>query len=214
MLTALPHPRRGHRNPSPLRLAEVTPLPQSRLDRVRGAGAAFVRGTTLGWSRRDLADWLVCQYAPCAASPLHPEGAELAPASERTVDEGMVERVILDARSRVLRLLAELVVPWQASPLARLAVASGTVVAQRDARGGIAYSPVALKRMRLAERASSLFIADYLNRAAEYRWVMTCRECGELSFATELEHAAWCEAPPEQWLALTAAEAIAAAAGG
>jgi hypothetical protein len=194
-------------------LAEVTPIPQSRLDRVRGAGAAFVRGTTRGWSRRDLADWLVCQYAPCAASPIHPEGAELAPASERTVDDGLVERVIVDARSRVLRLLADLVVPWQASPVARLAVASGMVVAQRDERGGIAYSPVALKRMRLAERAASLFVADYLNRPTEYRWLMMCRECGELSFATELAHSSWCEAPPDRWLALTAAEAIAVAAG-
>lgn len=214
MLTALPHPRRGHRNPSPLRLAEITPIPQSRLDRVRGAGAAFVRGTTLGWTRRDLADWLVCQYAPCAASSIYPEGAELPPASERTLDDGLVERVILDARGHVLRLLADLVVPWQASPVARLAIASGTVIAQRDERGGVAYSPVALRRMRLAERAASLFVADYLNRPTEYRWLMTCRDCGELSFATELAHASWCEAPPGQWLALTAAEAIAAAAGG
>ncbi|MDB5220632.1 MAG: hypothetical protein JWO86_8559 [Myxococcaceae bacterium] len=194
------------------RATGLTPIPQSRIDRVRGAGSAFLRGTTVGWGRRELADWLVCQYAPCAATPLYPETADSAPASERTLDEGILERVILDARGRALRLLADLVVPWQASPIARLAVACGNVVAQRDERGGIAYSPVGLARMRLAERVASLFIADYLNHPMDYRWVLTCRECGELAFAAELEHAPWCEAPADAWTAFTAAEAIAAAA--
>jgi hypothetical protein len=213
MLTALPSPRLGHRLPSPLRLDADTPVPESRLDRVRGAAVAFVRGTTVGWGRRDLADWLVCQYAPCAALPLYPESPDLPPAVERTLDEGMIEGVILEARASALRLLGELVVPWQASPIARLAVASGTVISQRDARGAVAYSPVKLKRLRLSDRVASLFIADYLNRPSEYQWLMMCRECGELSFTDEIEHAPWCAASPEQWMAFTAAEAITRAAG-
>lgn len=213
MPLAAPQLRPIRRAPSPLRLPAVTPVPQSRLDRVRGAGEAFIRGTTLGWSRRDLADWLVCHYAPCAAAPLFPEREDEAVPSDRTLDEAVVERVILDARARVLRLFADLVVPWQASPIARLAVASGIVISQRDERGGVAYSPVGLKRIRLSERVASLFLADYLNRPTEYRWLMMCRECGELSFATELEHSSWCEAPPEQWAAFTVAEAFDRAAG-
>lgn len=213
MLNALPSPRLRHRLPSLLRLPDDTPVPESRLDRVRTAATAFMRGTTVGWSRRDLADWLVCQYAPCAASPLCPESADLPPAAERTLDEGMIEGVILEARARALRLLADLVVPWQASPIARLAVASGTVISQRDLRGGVAYSPVKLKRLRLADRVGSLFIADYLNRPTDYRWIMMCRECGELSFADELEHSSWCAASPDAWTAFTAAEAIKTAAG-
>lgn len=214
MLPAIQRTGHRHRAPSGLRLAAFTPAPMSRLDRVRSAGAAFVRGTTQGWGRRDLADWLLCHYAPCAATPFYPERTDTPPDGERTVDEAALEPIIFEARARVLRLLGELVVPWQASPVARLAVASGIVVSQRDERGGVAYSPVALKRMRFAERVASLFIADYLNRPSEYRWVMMCRECGELSFATELAHAPSCEAPPEHWVAFTAAEAISAAAGG
>ena len=169
---------------------------QGGLDRARGAGSAFLRGTAGGWSRRELADWLMCQYAPCAATPLYPESAEEPPAWERTVDEGILERVILDARERALRLLADLVVPSRGSPIARLAVACGTVAAQRDARGGIAYSPVGLKRLRLAERVASLFVADYLNHPTDYRWVTTCRACGEVAFASELAHASWCVGTP------------------
>ena len=174
------------------RIAIARHVQEPSIERVRGAGSAFLRGTAAGWGRRELADWLVCQYAPCAATPLYPESAEEAPAWERTIDEGILERVILDARGRALRLLADLVVPSLASPIARLAVACGTVVAERDVRGGIAYSPVGQRRMRLGERVASLFIADYLNQPADYRWVTTCRECGEVAFATPLEHASWC----------------------
>lgn len=174
------------------------PSPKSRPDRLRVAASAFLRGTTLGWGRRELADWLVCQYAPCAATPLYEESARELPASERTVDEGILERVILDARARALRLLGELVSPSQASPIARLAVACGTVVAQHDALGGIAYAPVGRKRMRLADRVASIFIADYLNHPHEYRRVTLCRECGELAFADDdVEHSSWCAATPE-----------------
>lgn len=200
------------RRPSPLRHAEHTPLPESRLDRVRLAAVAFMRGTSSGWGRRELAEWLVCHYSPCTAKPLFPERADESKLSDRTVDETTVERVILDARMRALRLLGDLVVPWQACPITRLAVASGIVLSERDQRGAVAYSPVGKKKMRLSERVASLFIADYLNQPTEYRWVMTCRECGELSFATELEHGITCDASPDSWKAFTAAEAIATAA--
>jgi ribosomal protein S27AE len=189
------HARRDERVPSLLHAETATPAPHNRLDRVRGAGRAFLRGTTVGWSRRELADWLVCQYAPCAATPPDAERKELPPACERTLDEGILERVILDARGRVLTLLADLVVHSQGSPIARLAVACGTVVAQHDERGGIAYSPVRLRRMRLSERVASLFIADYLNHPNDYRSVKVCPECGDVSFAADAEHASWCEAP-------------------
>ena len=210
-------PKSAKRAPVGWRVHESTPIPESRLERVRFAAAAFMRGTTLGWGRRDLAEWLVCQYAPCTVKP-EEDVEELlrrtAPSGhDIRLDDMTVERVVLDARARALRLLADLVVPWQASPIARLAVASGIVLSQRDPRGGIAHAPVDLPGMRLGERIASLFIADYLNRPTEYRWVMMCRECGELAFATEIAHAESCEAAPEQWFAFTPADAILIAAG-
>jgi len=199
--------------PSPLRLAAPRSVPASRLERVRAAGAAFIRGTTQGWNRRELATWLVDQYAPCVTPPFHMETANLPPVMDTPLDEGFINRLILDARDRVLQLLAELVVPWEATPRARLAVACGAVAPERDERGAIAYYPVRLMRMRLAQRVSALFLADYLNRPTEYRWLMLCSECGELAFSAELAHGSWCEASPEEWIALTPAEALYAAAG-
>jgi hypothetical protein len=196
--------RSDQRSSSPRYVGRATTsVHEGRPDRVRGAASAFLRGTTLGWGRRELADWLLCQYAPCAATPLDDDRAPELPASERTVDEGILERVILDARGRALRLLADLVAPSQASPVARLAVACGTVAAQRDARGGIAYSPVGLARMRLGDRVASLFIADYLNHPGDYHNVTMCRECGELAFGADVEHSAWCAGTPEAWTAFS-----------
>jgi hypothetical protein len=193
-------------------------VPVSRLDRVRGAACAFLRRSPAKWSRRDLAGWLVCHYAPCVARPLprHPDDRDddrVKDREERAVDEALVDRLVHTTRGRTLRLLADLVVPWRASPIARLAVASGTVARQHDARGAIAYSPVDLPNLPLSERVASLFIADYLNGPGEYWFIRMCQECGELSFATELAHPAWCNSSSEQWKVFTAAAAISRAAG-
>jgi hypothetical protein len=145
------HTRRNQHMSSLMRAASTTPAPQSRLDRVRGAGAAFLRGTTVGWDRRELADWLVCQYAPCAATPLDAESTELPPACERTLDEGILERVILDARGGALRLFADLVVrngdlaarrTWWHRVLAGRTPAHATLRARRVAlHRGLPQSP-------------------------------------------------------------------------
>lgn len=198
MLVAQSRPHLLHRNPAPLDIVETTPVREISGQRVRNAGSAFVRATALGWSRRDLANWLVCQYAPCAVAPPGEDRGARPPAAERAFDDGMFERVILDARAHVLRLLRDLAVPSRASPIARLAIASGTVVARPDGYGDFVYAPVALTSLRIQDRAASLFIADYLNRPHEYRWLTTCRSCGELSFTGELEHAGWCEPTPSQ----------------
>jgi hypothetical protein len=105
----------------------------------------------------------------------------------------MFERVILDAREHVVRLLRELAVPALASPIARLAIASGSVAGRRDARGRVVYAPVARIGLRIHERAESLFVADYLERPHEYCLLRVCERCGELSFGDPLTHAGWCE---------------------
>lgn len=199
MLVAQPRNRQSRRQSGSLRLALYDSAPQSRVERARSAGAAFVRGATLGWSGRALASWFVCQYAPSVVPATDAGGELLGPASERVLDDGMSERIILHAHATVLKLLRDLVVPERASPIARVALATGSVLGLRDARGGVAYSPVALDGLYLGERVASLFVADYLTRPQDYRWLMTCAECGELAFSQGLVHARWCEATAERW---------------
>jgi hypothetical protein len=201
MLVAQLRPHVSSRRPPPLDIVETTPAREigpPGTPSVRDAGAAFVRGTTLGWGRRDLANWLVCHYAPCAVPARGEDRDSRPPALERTLDDGILTRVIVDARVHVLRLLRDLANPVLASPVARLAIASGAVAPRRDAYAGVVYVPVALTRLRLQERAGSLFVADYLNRPHEYGRLVICSGCGELAFTGEIEHVEWCEAAAPQ----------------
>ena len=201
MLVAQPRPYFFRRSLPPQDMAETTPVREMGSPRVRSAraaGAAFVRGSTLGWTRHDLANWLVCQYAPCAMPPTDEDRGARPPALERTLDDGIFARVILDAHDRVLRLLSDLALPLTASPIARIAVASGMVARRRGADAPVEHAAVALSRLRIHERVESLFVADYLNRPLEYARLRICRDCGELSFTGVLEHAGWCEATPSQ----------------
>ena len=166
---------------------------------VREAAAEFVRGTTFGWGRRDLATWLVRHYSPClitdaAAQPDAQRActATLSAASSHLDDE-RVEQLILDARSSVLRLLSDLGWASQAAILARDAIGSGHVLEMRDPLGQLSWAPVGRARMRLADRVGSLFIADALNNPRDYRNVTLCRYCGELGFSAKANHPSWCE---------------------
>jgi hypothetical protein len=199
MLFAQPRLLVARRHPPPLDIAQTIPVISDVPSHdVRSAGAAFVRGTTSSWSRSDLANWLVCQYAPCALDPSRDDRGTRPPAAERTRDDGIFARVIVDARDHVLRLLRDLKAPSCASPVARLAIASGMVAPRHDVRDGIVYAPVALTRLCISERAESLFIADYLKPPDDYGRRKVCRECGELSVTGALAHAGWCEATPSQ----------------
>jgi len=175
----------------------VTPAPTS----VREAAAEFIRGTSCGWGRRDLATWLVCHYSPCLVSDatIHPdrvpdneEPAMLSVASSGLDDE-QVERLILDARSSVLRMLFDLAWPSQATAITQNAIGAGHVAPLRDAAGSVTWAPVGRRRMRLADRVASLFIADALNVPHQYSGITLCRSCGELGFTAAIAHESWCD---------------------
>ncbi len=176
------------------RTSKIAPAHSSfRVASTRQAGVDFVRGTSFGWGRRELATWLVCQYSPClavdAARELRPDTTIAIP----PLDDELLERLVLDARSSTLRLLAELPWPTEAEARTSAARATGHVVAHCDAQGRRNWAPVGRRRMRLADRVASLFIADYLEHPADYRTTSLCRACGELVFGAKSAHEATCE---------------------
>lgn len=184
-----------HRSPvsaSRLRLVHDVASAPAAARACREAGVAFVRGTTSGWGRSDLAKWLVCHYAPSVlacgdAGPRRSCGITV-------VDEPTIERVVLDARAQVLRTLSVLTVRDGGTTLARTFIARGDVRAVRDASGAIAHAPVDRTRMTLADRVVSLFVADWLNDRLSYRVVKHCGECGDVAFGGPLAHDASCSA--------------------
>jgi hypothetical protein len=178
--------------PSRFRLVHDVPNAYSTARHCRSAGVAFVRGTTSGWGRSDLARWLLGHYAP-AVVPSGDGGPRRA-CGLTVVDEGTIERVVLDARARVLRTLSEMTVRDRATTLARTFIARGDVLAVRDGLGYVAHAAVDRARMPLADRVISLFVADWLNDRLAYRVVHHCGECGEVAIGEPLVHDASCAA--------------------
>ena len=179
-------------SPSRFRLVHDVPNAFSVARSCRDAGVAFVRGTTSGWGRSDLGQWLVSQYAPAviACSDVGPRRA----CGITVVDEPTIERVVLDARARVLRTLSELTVKDRATTLARTFIARGEVLAVRDGLGYVAHAAVDRARMPLSDRVVSLFVADWLNDRLAYRIVQHCGECGEVAIGEPIAHGETCAA--------------------
>lgn len=189
MLAAIARPVTS---PARLRLVHDVESAPAAARACREAGVAFVRGTTSGWGRSDLAKWLVCHYAPSvvACGDAGPRRA----CGITVVDEPTIERVVLDARAKVLRTLSVLTVRDRATTIARTFIARGDVVAVRDDSGGVAYAPVDQPRMTLTDRVISLFVADWLNDRLAYRVVKHCGECGDVAIGGALAHDETCSA--------------------
>lgn len=179
-------------------IAPAKPSPRAASP-VRDAAIDFVRGTAFGWGRRELASWLVCQYSPCLVvdAAVHPDRSRALADNVTTallpIEDELLERLILDARCSTLKLLADLPWPTEAEAHTRAARAAGHVVSTCDARGRRRWAPVGRRRMRLADRVASLFVADYLDTPSDYRITSLCRACGELVFGPKAEHQARCE---------------------
>lgn len=178
------------------RIESVVP----RISAVRAAAAEFVRGTTFGWGRRELAAWLVCHYSPCllldatAAAPkvAAKTSSHFAIATTRLDDED-VERLVLGARSKILRLLTALGWPSHAQQIAQRAIRTGAVLEYGERPDGDTHwLPVGKPKMLLAERVASLFVADYLEAPEAYRELSLCRGCGALDFGGLVTHDVLC----------------------
>lgn len=170
---------------------------------VREAAAEFVRGTTFGWGRRELAEWLVCHYSPCLVADATAD-SRVAAVGEKSVthaapariDDEHVERVILAARAKTLRFLTALAMPSRANTIVERAIRTGAVmqvhgsnVPANEAR----WLPAGKEKMLLAERVASLFVADFLESPEDYRDLSLCRCCGFLGYRGSITHDTFCE---------------------
>ena len=167
-------------------------------DRCRAAGVAFADGTTGGWGPRELAAWLVVHYEPATAATRSIVAARRRPppSAYRALDATTLERVVLDARARIFEMLARSATAWEGESFAQTMVDGMLVVGVTDTAGSIGYAPVRYAEMRLVDRVSSLFVADYLTRPGDYVTLVACEECGDVAFDGEPRHESWCAEPP------------------
>ncbi len=161
-------------------------------DLFRRAGAEFVRLAQGAVTRRDVAEWLVCHYAPATIPPSRAlesrRGCRLS-----TAPEERLEQVVREAHTRVLGVLADLTMPEVAVNISRRMTSSGILRVVHDRNFRRTYAPVAHERMLLAERVAALFVADWMHRPSDYRVVQRCEDCGALEIGAMVEHSPWCE---------------------
>ncbi len=158
---------------------------RQRIVTAREAGVRFIQGSASGWGRRELAEWLVGHYAPCAV-PAGEDRPERECRRPQFVREEVIARLVREAHEDALILLPTLRDPMRLAAIGRVMINSGFVGIVNDERGARAYSPIALPRMKLTERVASLFVADCLNAPFDYRWVYVCGQCNAVSFGTSV----------------------------
>lgn len=165
-------------------------------DACRAASLEFLSGSNAGWSRRELAGWLVGPYGSVVApfsrrsSTPPPSGIARVPG---TVESVRVESLLASVRTAVVQRLIGCRESWTAARFARNMVDGGFVVGVSDEGGAIGYAPLDGRDMRLVDRVTSLVVADYLTRPNDFEHLLVCAGCREVSFSWTLAHREGCE---------------------
>lgn len=160
-------------------------------DACRAAGLAFLRGAAAGWSKRELAVWLL---GPYRAVSLRPAPKLVLALDDEDDDDSTDDPSSSGVRASAVEDLVELVRVAVGCTLAELrqgetsavtlAIREGRVACGSNADGSrVVWIPLDQPRMRLEGRVVSLFVADYLTRPEAYEHDLSvCPGCDGVSF--------------------------------
>jgi hypothetical protein len=170
---------------------------KDEVDACRSAALAFVWCARASWGKRDLARWLVGPYARAIEATREPTTAH-RPSSQRSVSEETVSDLLARSHAHVIAVLRK-VPSWTADErFTRAMVAGGIVVGVMDDDTAIGYGPAATADMRLADRVTSLFVADFLTRPDDYARFRICDDCESVMFDESSRHAETCLRRPTE----------------
>lgn len=172
--------------------------PRLVADACRAAGVAFVNGVGRGWTKADLARWLVGPYreaarlAPGEPQQIRGPAALLAASVPPGVSNGRLSGLLFDVREHVVRALGSS--PDGLVPLPVWARTAGSVLRCVHGNGEAGWVPVDWERMRLVDRVLSLFATDALIRPADYATKLAiCNRCASVSFDPRARARGLCE---------------------
>lgn len=190
--------------PKPRAESRCRRLPEGRrveelADACRSAALAFMWSARASWGKRELARWLAGPYARAIEATREPAAARSTAraTSRRSISDETIHELVAQSHARVAAALRSIGM-WRDNPrFARLMVDGGVVVGVIDAASAIGYAPVASPEMRLVDRVTSLFVADFLTRPADYASFQVCDVCAGAAFDADHEHAESCVGPAE-----------------
>jgi hypothetical protein len=150
-------------------------------DACREGFISFCRGVAQGWTKRDLATWLVGPYARIARlvdAPLMVD--DPPPASRTELSRLATNRIggLLDPAWQDAVTCLEALVEGRGVDYIDEAFALGTLVEAETVDGQAMFVPVHRPRLLLAVRVRSLIVADFLLSPADFAGdVQTCVDC-------------------------------------
>lgn len=169
------------------RLWESDPLPpewspETFAKACRRTALQILEGARLGWSKRELAEWLSGPYERLAVADEEdespPTSLSLAPERFDTLLETM--------RADLVIVLRELTTRDGIAAFGQVAVSTGLVALSHDVDGIEAIVPRARRRMTLVERVMSLVAVDAMVNPESYeRELVVCPRCQAITFDVE-----------------------------
>lgn len=184
---------RGPTSEARLRLLPPGRRMKDQADACRSAGLAFAWCARASWGKRELARWLVGPYSRAIEATRATAVARSA--APRSIPVEAVHALLARSHAHVIAILRACS-SWRGDDgFARRMIEGGLVVGVMDAEFAIGYAPVATPNMRLVDRVTSLFVADFLTRPADYARFRICDACSAIMFDGGAEHDEVCLGP-------------------
>jgi hypothetical protein len=158
----------------------------------RATALELLAGVARGWSKVDLATWLLGPYAHATRHTKHGERTNVSGRS--TVAAEAIELILQTARARLVAALGKAVDAGGVLDFADEAIDKGFVRRAVDQERFEVWVPVDGARMRLEDRVGSLFVADFLNDPRAYASLYVCPRCESVVFDEGARTAGMCSA--------------------
>jgi hypothetical protein len=146
----------------------------------RHAALSFCRGVASGWTKRDLAEWLLGPYEAAALSVRGSRPSRPSPprTPRAPLEESRIQRVMDPAWQGAIGCIEDFARAREAAHLDE-ALDRGSIGSAWTSCGTSLFVPLNREALPLAVRVRSLLVVDFLLRPEDYDGeVGECNECG------------------------------------
>lgn len=159
----------------------------------RSAALAFCRGVSAGWTKRNLAEWLVSDYEDACLTLRESRLPPPMLLARPPIDEDRILQLIDPAWQGAVTCIEDFAAGAEARHLDE-ALARGSIVEAWTTEGTSLFVPLNRPGLPLAIRVRSLLVADFLIRPEDYEGdIRVCSDCGVVLLGAFARERGLCE---------------------